>query len=289
MNAAPVSVIIPTWRRRERLLATLHEISQCDPQPAEILVHVDAGDDESAPAVAKEFPQIHVIASTASRGPGGGRNLLLDAAKSPIIASLDDDSFPMDRDFFAQAVELFERHPRVVAISCAVFHDGETIEPVRTDADHLVADFINCAALYRREKFTPRFLALPLAYGMEEVDAALQLHAAGGDILETKRLRVRHATQLNHHARPDVSAASLANIALLAALRYPLSQAWIGVGQYASRALWLLRNGRWRGVPLGFARTFQLIWKYRQHRAPVSPEALRGFLSRRRNPVPVTS
>ena len=49
--------------------------------------------------------------SESTQGPGGGRNRLIGAATSPLIASFDDDSWPLDRDYFRLAAELFLAHP----------------------------------------------------------------------------------------------------------------------------------------------------------------------------------
>jgi GT2 family glycosyltransferase len=46
---APASVVIPTWQRLSALQKTLAVLDQADPQPTEILVHVDAGDDAPLP------------------------------------------------------------------------------------------------------------------------------------------------------------------------------------------------------------------------------------------------
>ncbi len=82
------------------------------------------------------------------------------------------------------------------------------------------------------------------AYGVEEADLTLQLHSRGWRILRSDLLRVRHATALEHHRTPEVTAASVSNLARLAMLRYPCSF-WPYAGlQIANRVAWLLRNGR---------------------------------------------
>ena len=77
------------------------------------------------------------------------------------------------------------------------------------------------------------------AYNMEEVDFALRLHARGGKVLGTQWLRVFHDTDRARHADPAVTAASIANLALLAFLRYPVHLWTIGAAQCANRIQWL--------------------------------------------------
>src|SRR5678815_5069799 len=121
---------------------------------------------------------------------------------------------------------------------------------------------------------------------MEEVDLALRLHARGGRILTTPWLRVFHNTDLRHHADPCVTASSIANLALLAYLRYPVSLWTIGVGQCANRLLWLLRHGRRRGILKGVTMIPSHLRAHHRYRLPLSSRAVRSYLALRRAPLP---
>src|SRR5687768_10032215 len=93
---APVSAIVTAHQRVEQLFVTLQKLEACTPPPAEIIVHVDGGNDACAMAVGERHPGVHVIVSRTQLGPGGGRNHLVEAAAQPLIASFDDDSYPID-------------------------------------------------------------------------------------------------------------------------------------------------------------------------------------------------
>src|SRR6266487_4011454 len=98
-----ISVVIPTWRRPANLRRTLARFFACNPAPREIIIHIDAGDAETAPMLDREFAgKATWFQSTSTRGPGGGRNLLLQRAQCPLVASFDDDSYPIDEDYFAR-------------------------------------------------------------------------------------------------------------------------------------------------------------------------------------------
>ena len=72
-------------------------------------MHVDAGDDETRGALQPRFGDaVRWFSSDATQGPGGGRNRLIREARSPIVASFDDDSWPLDADYFALAAEMFQ-------------------------------------------------------------------------------------------------------------------------------------------------------------------------------------
>ena len=150
------------------------------------------------------------------------------------------------------------------------------------------ADFSGGGCVYRRERFLEVGGYVPLsdAYNMEEVDFALRLHAKGGRVLGTPWLRVFHDTDLARHADSAVTAASIANLALLAYLRYPVHLWTIGLAQCANRIQWLLRHGRRRGILAGLADVPWRLWRHRDQRAPLPAAAVRSYFALRRQPVP---
>ncbi len=268
---APVSVIIPTWRRLDCLQKTIQELEECSPAPAEILVHVDAGDDQTAPWLHKHASQVRVLESEERMGPGGGRNRLLDESSQPYIASFDDDSYPLDADYFTQVIKTFEENPEAGVLSATVTSRGEAI-PESRDETVQTASFVGAGCAYRRDawKDTAGYLPLPLAYGMEEVDLSLQLIDEGWSILRDRRLRVFHDTDLSHHTDPDTVAATIANRALLGYLRYPIAGWGLALAQFVNRIWWSIRAGRTEGIWKGICHTPAHLWRYRHLRDPVS-------------------
>lgn len=281
-----ISAIVTAYDRIEQTLATLRIIQSCTPPPDEVLVHVDANRCDCEEAIRKAFPTVRVLRSEEQVGPGGGRNKLVDAAQFEFVASFDDDSYPIDSDYFARAGKLFKQFPDAAVICGALYHIGEAIGLDEKSA-RWTADFLGAGCIYRREAFldTGGYVPLPVAYGMEEVDLAIRLHARGGRILTTRWLRVFHNTDLQHHTDPRITAGSIANLALLAYLRYPVSLWGIGVGQCANRLLWLLRHGRHGGIFKGLTMIPAHLRANRRYRLPVSKDAVRSYLALRRNPL----
>ena len=281
-----ISAIVTAYERIEQTLETLRIIQSCTPPPDEVLVHVDANRRDCEEAIRKAFPSVRVLRSKEQVGPGGGRNKLVDTARFEFVASFDDDSYPIDSDYFARAAKLFEQFPDAAVICAALYHVGEAIGLDDRHAEW-TADFSGGACIYRREAFLNAggYVPLPVAYGMEEVDLAIRLHSRGGRILTTHWLRVFHNTNLERHADPRVTAGSIANLALLAYLRYPVSLWGIGVGQCANRLLWLLRHGRRRGILKGVMMIPTHLRANHRYRLPVSKGAVRSYLALRRNPV----
>ena len=283
-----ISAIVTAFERVEQTLATLRVIQSCVPPPDEILVHVDTNQVECEKAIREAFEGVRVLRSDEQVGPGGGRNKLVEAARFEFVASFDDDSYPLDSDYFGRALRMFEQFPEAAVVCATLYHAGESIGLDDLSAQW-TADFSGGACIYRRKAFLDAggYVPLPVAYGMEEVDLAIRLHAQGGKILTTRWLRVFHNTDLQRHADPRVTAGSIANLALLAYLRYPISLWAIGVGQCANRLLWLLRHGRRQGIWKGLTMIPAHLWANHRYRLPLSNTAVRSYLALRRAPVMV--
>lgn len=281
-----ISAIVTAYERVDQTLATLRVIQSCVPAPDEVLVHVDANQVKCEDAIRNAFPEVRVLRSSDQVGPGGGRNKLIDAAQFEFVASFDDDSYPIDSDYFARARKVLDRFPDASVICAALYHTGESIGLDDRSAQW-TADFRGGACIFRRSAFIESggYVPLPVAYGMEEVDLAIRLHSRGGRILTTPWLRVFHNTDLKRHGDPRVTAGSIANLALLAYLRYPVSLWAIGVGQCANRLLWLLRHGRRQGILKGLTMIPAHLRANHQYRLPLSKRAVRSYLALRRAPM----
>lgn len=275
--------------RVEQTLSTLEVIHACDPSPAEVVVHVDGRNRELINAIECRFPDVRLLVSDRLIGPGGGRNKLVEAARNEFVASFDDDSYPLDSDYFAKSLQLFEHFPKAAIVCAALFHKGETIAAAEQSGEWN-ADFSGGAAVYRRKSFleTGGYVPLPIAYGMEEADLALRLHASGGKILQTKWLRVFHDTDLKRHSDPEITAGSIANLALLTYLRYPPSLWAVGALQCARRIIWLMKNRRWHGIGAGVLMIPRHLKAHRMYRQRLSNDNVKSYLSLRRASLPVT-
>lgn len=279
-----ITAIVTAFRRVEQTLDTLRRLSGCRPAPGEILVHVDGGEVDCANAIRVQYPDIKILLSADNIGPGGSRNKLIAAAHFEWVASFDDDSYPLDVDFFQRVWDLSQQLPTTAVLAAVVYHRGETVDP-ENRIGRWVADFSGGACAYRRQVFlnTAGYVPLAIAYGMEEVDLAMRLHASGERIYQAGWLRVFHDTNLNRHDDPLITSASISNLALLAFLRYPLSCWWIGVVQVAKRVIWLKNYGRYRGILRGLIEIPARLYRLRTHRELLSPSAIKSYLMLRRS------
>ena len=146
--------------------------------------------------VRNEFPGCTLIENEPAHGSVFSRDRLLRLAQSDIVVSLDDDSYPVDRDFLSRLAEAFESHVEAAVITFMELR-GENATPAGPAVDlsrgQYVAAYPNCAAAMRRSLYG-RSAKFPLFFGhmYEEPDYALQCYALGFGVWFEPTLRVRH-------------------------------------------------------------------------------------------------
>lgn len=280
---SPVSAIVTAFRRPDTTIATIRHLQRCRPLPAEILVHVDDNQQELASRLRQEFPDIQVLESESRLGPGGARNLLLKAANENLVASFDDDSHPADADYFQRVMDAFTAWPDAAVITATLL-DGTHPVPSTEEAATRVATFAGGGCVYRRTVFftTTGYVPLPVAYGMEEMDLALRLHAMGRTIVHDPNLRVVHEIEMENRESDVASAAAVSNLALLAFLRYPVIFWPLGVLQCLRKALELVLHGRWKGAVAGLWSIPSHVWQHRRHRSALACSAILSHIRLRR-------
>ena len=282
----PVAVVIPTYGRGTAVLQVLESVEACDPPPKEIWVHVDDGDGFVERGIRSQFPEVKILTSSYRRGPGGGRNECLQLCGTPYAVSLDDDSYPVDKDFFSQVTRLFGAHSDCAIFGAQIWHRYEAEKP-KGQGVTPSANYIGCGHAIRLAAYRSvrGYLARPFSYGMEENDLSLQLFAAGWKIFEARQLRVFHDTDLKHHDRPEITAWTITNIALCAFLHYPVVGWPWGVAQVMNLVVCSIRKRRLRGIVKGVIQIPFECWKHRHLRKPLSWHEMRAFLLFRRTGV----
>jgi hypothetical protein len=94
---------------------------------------------------------------------------------------------------------------------------------------------------------------------------------------------------LHRHGDSRVTAGSIANLALLAYLRYPVLLWFVGLGQCVNRVVWLLRHGRRGGIWTGLTMIPAHLRAHRQYRLPLAFREVKSYLALRRARLPETS
>ncbi|GAA3341620.1 glycosyltransferase [Amorphoplanes nipponensis] len=195
---APVTVVVATRNRRDRLLETI-------PRHEGPVILVDNGSDDGGPeAVEAAFPQVTVVRLGENRG-AAARNVGVELARTPYVAFADDDSY-WAPGALGGAAALLRDHPRVGLLSARVLVGQQgRLDPVSAAMaaaplgvpagapGPAVLGFLACAVTVRREAFRQvgGFNPQLHVYG-EEALLAMDLAAAGWLQAYAPQLVVRH-------------------------------------------------------------------------------------------------
>ena len=282
----PITAIVPACARVEALLKTLAIIQQCEPTPEEILVHADGGSSAILAAMSEHFPAVRVLVSDHLLGPGGARNRLIAAAQHELVANFDDDSFPDQPDYFARVLRLAREFPEAAMYSAAS-QDFEKAMP----GPHAIAVSSGCGCIFRKSWHakTRGFVPLPIAYGMEETDISLQLHALGGVIVHAPDLHVKHDKPPPVEVSAHSNATVIANMALLPYLRYPVLMWPAGFWQVLRRVIYVISSGWPHGVWTGIQLIPSHLLARRSEIARVSYRSLVSWFVLRLRPRPLST
>jgi glycosyltransferase involved in cell wall biosynthesis len=115
MPSPKISVILPTYNRRHLLPRTIASVMAQDETDFELIIVDDCSRDDTTVYLASlADPRIRVLRPTSNQGPGGARNVGLEAARADIVALLDDDDQYLEHRL-AAPLAVFARGSAVVA------------------------------------------------------------------------------------------------------------------------------------------------------------------------------
>ena len=289
MSRPTVTVMITTRNRAPDLARTLAVLRELTPPPDEIIVTLDGCTDGSAELLHTHFPSVRVIEHTPGRGSIVSRDRMLREAQSDLILSLDDDSYPIERDFLARSAVLFAA-PEIAVVTYPQRSDEYPSSLTQDDfgPDLWVGSFTSSGAMLRRTTYlTLRGYAICFGHAYEEPDYALQCIAAGHLVRFHAGLTIRHHySGLNRNER-RTHAQHSRNEQWSILLRcpspwWPLLAVRRAAGQFAYAGRrgvgWVAREPAWWVATLRGVRS---AWAAR---APVSWTAYRRWLKLLRAP-----
>ncbi|GHD90766.1 glycosyltransferase family 2 protein [Streptomyces naganishii] len=261
MERSPVGVVIATRDRRASLAVTLRHLLALPERP-EIVVADNASTDGTRAMLARDFPEVRVLALPVNRG-ALARTDGVRALTTPYVAFSDDDSW-WAPGALARAARLFDEHPRLGLLAAHTLVGPEE-EP--DPLDKLLADsplgtatdlpgtqvlgFLACASVTRRTAYLDAGGFHPvLFFGGEETLLAYDLAARGWGVTHCPEVTAHHhPAPAPRTGRPAVQR------------RNELLTTWLR-----------------RPLPLALARTRDLTAEAR--RDPHARAALRGALAR---------
>lgn len=108
-----VSVVIPTYNRKDLLLGCLAAVTRLDYPDFEVIVADDGSTDGSGEAVRQRFPDVRYLPHATNTGEPAARNRGVRAATGDLIAFTDDDCVP-PRDWLQRHARHYD-DPRIAA------------------------------------------------------------------------------------------------------------------------------------------------------------------------------
>jgi len=195
--------MITTRNRREDLLRTCAALERLDPSPVEVLITLDGCTDGSEEAVRAAHPGFQLFSNAAPRGSIASRDAMVRKAQSDIVLSLDDDSYPVESDFIARILSLFQCNARLAIAWFPQRTDEfpETLAQTDFGPSEFTGSYSSAGAAIRRSVFIelggyPHFFG----HAYEEPDYVLRCVCAGYQArLETSMTIRHHYTQVQRN------------------------------------------------------------------------------------------
>jgi GT2 family glycosyltransferase len=190
-----LAICIASHNRLPELQRTLPALAALEPAPDEIWVTADGCTDGTVDWVQREYPQIRLVIHPQARGSIASRTEMGLATTCDIFLSLDDDSYPIERDAVARLKSLFAAN---AALAVAEFpqrtdEDPESLTALTLGEERFIGSYANSGAAIRRSVFAelggyPAFFF----HAYEEPDFALRCAAAGWEVRFETVLTIRH-------------------------------------------------------------------------------------------------
>lgn len=114
-----VSVIIPTYNRKEMLLNAIRSVKKQKGVLTEIIVIDDNSDDGTSEAIKSlvDKKEVKYFRNNKNMGPGFNRNLGFKESKGCYVVFMDDDDEYTDEFFFERAIDELEKNKTLSVVS----------------------------------------------------------------------------------------------------------------------------------------------------------------------------
>jgi len=187
---ADVSVVIPTFRRREILVRAVGSVWEQTVRPREVIVVDDdsgAGFDD---VLASLGAGVRVVRLARTRGPAGARNAGVEHARSTFVAFLDsDDSWQPDKlerqlSYLLDHPECDGVHTAVIVATGADRRLATAAKPARLTLRHILRqrEVITSSLVIRRSTFLASGGFDERIVSSEDYELSIRLVAAGANI-----------------------------------------------------------------------------------------------------------
>lgn len=285
-----VAFCIPTHNRLADIRRTLDALAALEPRADEVIVVADGCNDGTAEWIREAHPAVTLVIHDKAQGCIPSRNEIFAMVKSDILFTLDDDSYPMERDAVAKVRALFDGNPRLGAADFPQVTDEkpETLgwELGQFGKAHYRGFFVSAAAAFRTRLFHELGGYTGMFFHMyEEPDFCVRILAAGWQVRFEPVFRVRHhwsaagrSEVRNHHRH---SRNEMWGVLMRCPMPWmPLVAGFRAFRQacYALKRGWLLQEPKWWWL------TLQGLTAALRQRRPLPWRAYKGWMQLIRAP-----
>lgn len=212
-----ISVVIPSYNRRDCVLALLTDVYAQKGVEVEVIVVDDCSPDNSVAAIRSAFPQATVLVNEKNGGPAVTRNRGILAATGDIVVGFDSDVTIPDEMLLSKVVARFESLPQVTGLAFRLLKpDGKSEDTPRwwhpvpidgyADKEFFTSYFSGTAYAFRREDLVKSGMYPEILYmHYEEVELAYRIIDQGGAILHCPELvALHHANEVSRRSEVTV-------------------------------------------------------------------------------------
>lgn len=212
-----ISVVIPSYNRRDCVLALLKDVYAQKGVEMEVIVVDDRSPDDSVEAIRREFPQVTLLVNEKNGGPAVTRNRGIRAAKGDIVVGFDSDVTIPDEHLLSKVEARFKALPKVTGLAFRLFKpDGKSEDTPRwwhpvpiesyADKEFFTSYFSGTAYAFRREELVKAGMYPEILYmHYEEVELAFRIIDQGGSILHCPELvALHHANEVSRRSEVTV-------------------------------------------------------------------------------------
>ncbi|MGB9777649.1 MAG: glycosyltransferase family 2 protein [Anaerolineae bacterium] len=215
MKAPQVTVIIPNWNGAVHLPTCLDSLRRQTFRDLEIIVVDNGSTDDSLALLARDYPEVEVLALGENRGFAGACNAGIRAARGEFVVLLNNDT-EADPRWLEEVVAAFRRHPEagIVASKMRLFDRRDVLHTAgdyyrvdgrpgnrgvwetdrgQYDQEEYVFSACGGSAAYRRTMLDEiGLLDEDFFYSCEDVDLAWRAQLAGWRCVYAPRAVVYH-------------------------------------------------------------------------------------------------
>jgi GT2 family glycosyltransferase len=294
-----ISVVIPSYNRRDCVVALLRDVFAQQVADFEVIVVDDCSPDGSVETFRREFPRARIFVNEKNGGPAVTRNRGIREAKGDIVVGFDSDVTIPDARLLLKVANRFNEHPQVDGLAFRLLKpDGKSEDtprwwhpvPIGTYADKqfYTSYFSGTAYAFRRDALVKAGMYPEILYmHYEEVELAYRILDGGGEILHCPDLvALHHANEVSRRSEVTVFYKPRNQILLAAACLPGFSAVQYVVPRVIYQFAKACRGGHVRDFFRAMRSARNLLPTLMKSRKPLKQETLQRIIEMKHGLVP---